>query len=242
MKGVTGLVIALTLAIAGGICNWLYVRNQADRYERENFIYVKVDQIRKGDKFNKDDFGMLQIPKNNLGNLEKVAQRWDDLPAITDFVAQRDFVRGQVLLQDDLTTVASTDLNEKIGPNERIIQIPVDPRTFTPRHVNPGDVISFRVPRYLGSPRPAAPGDGVSDPPPEEIIGPFRILALGNRRGRPEPAIAAGQRFGQENAISIAVEIRGDELEPKAQRILDLLAMTNFKGVQVLIHPSIDSD
>jgi len=238
MKGVTGLVIATTLAIAGGVCNWLYLARQADRYERVSFICVQADQIRAGEKFKEEHFTRVDIPKNNLGNLENVAVKWSAVTAVIGTTAIKDYVRDELLLDEDVMTPARENLNEKIGPNERVIWLPVDTRSFNPQHVNPGDSVSFRVPRLIsGGPEPET-GDGNTVPSTEEIIGPFRILALGNRKGQPELARAAGVRPGSENVVAISVEIRGNELEPKAQRILDILAMSNFKGVQVLLHPS----
>lgn len=240
MKGIPGLIIAATLAIAGGICNWLYIARQADRYERESFVVVSADQIRAGEKFKRQDFGKVDIPKNNLGNLERIAVRWQDLSTIVDQVAVKDFTRDQLILQDDLRTPPSRPLNQNLGPNERIIILPVDPRSFNPQHVNPGDMVSFRIPPALGGrPSPNAVGaDSVE--PAAEIIGPFRILALGNRKGSIDTARVIGQRSSSENDIAVSVEIRGNDVEPKAQRILNIISTTNFKGVQVLLHPATD--
>ncbi len=242
MKGVTGLIIALTLAISGGICNWMYIARQADGYERVSFVKVDADQIRVGDRFKREHFGKVDIPKNNLGNLETVAVKWIDLSTVINRVASKNYVRDQIILQDDLTTPASGDLNKKIGPDERVMWLPVDPRGFNPQHVNPGDMVSFRVPKLLtGGPTPVASDEG-DEPASDEIIGPFRILALGNRKGDPQIGKAYGQRFGSENVLAISVKVRGTSLEPRAQRILDVLATTNFKGVQVLLHPSTKSE
>ena len=240
MKGIPGLIIAAALALAGGICNWLYIAKQADRYERESFVVVRVDQIRAGDKFKREDFSKVDIPKNNLGNLEKIAVHWQDLDAVVGLPAVKDFVRDQLILQDDLKTPPQENLNRKIGPDERVVWLPVDPRSFNPQHVNPGDMVSFRIPTGMSG---ASPTAVVSDEsaPLEEILGPCRILALGNRKGSPETARAAGQRFGSENVMAVSVRIDGTQLEKKAQTIFQVLAKTNFKGVQVLLHPAADS-
>ena len=240
MHGIPGLIIATTLAIAGGVCNWLYIQRQADRFEREEFIMIAVDQVREGEKFEESDFDKVEIPKNHLGNLDKVGVYWTDRKTVAGKVATRDFVRNQVLLISDLTTAARADLNMRAGPNEVIMWLPVDPRTFNPTQVNPGDQISFRVPRFLASTPTLAPTDGADGgvEPAAEIVGPFRILALGNRMGRAEYARAEGVRLGSENVVAIAAELRGLDLEPKAQRISQILEQTNFKGVQVLLHPA----
>jgi Flp pilus assembly protein CpaB len=243
MKGIPGLIIAAALAIAGGICNWLYIAKQADQYERESFVVVNVDQIRAGEKFKRQDFDKVDIPKNNLGNLEKIAVRWKDLSTVLGQSAVKDFARDQLILQDDLKTPPQENLNRKIGPNERVVWLPVDPRSFNPQHVNPGDMVSFRVPPGMSGSSPTAVGaEGSDSPQLEEILGPFRILALGNRKGSPETARVAGQRYGSENVMAVSVRIEGTQLENKAKKIFNIVAMTNFKGVQVLLHPAADSN
>jgi len=238
MKGIAGLIIAAALAIAGGICNWLYIAKQADRYERESFVVVSVDQIRAGEKFKRQHFAKVDIPKKNLGNLEQIAVRWQDLEAVIGLPAVKDFAHDQLILQDDLKTPPQEKLNRKIDDDERIIVLPVDPRSFNPQHVSPGDLVSFRIPPAHSGRVPSTAVGVDGSEPVAEIIGPFRILALGNRKGSIDTAKVIGRRPTSENDISVSVKIRGADVEPKAQRIMNIVATTNFKGVQVLLHPA----
>ncbi len=242
MKGIPGLVIAAVLALTGGICNWLYLANQADRYERLAFMIVQAEQIRAGDRFKEEHFTKVEIPRNNLGNLEAIAVKWSDRVTVYSQVATRDLVRDQLLLREDLKTPAQQNINELIGSDELAISVTIDPRTFNPQLVNPGDLVSFRVPRN-SLPTPAT-GVGAADPTEQaltdEIIGPFRILALGNRKGRSEVAKAAGQSVGSETTITIAVDYPNKKMDRKAQRLLDISNLTGFKGVQPLLHPMSD--
>ena len=95
MKGITGLVIAATLAIAGGICNWIYIARQADNYRRIGFMKVAVDRIRAGDRFKESDFDRVDFPKDFLGNIDAVAVKWEDKETIFGEIATRDYVRDQ---------------------------------------------------------------------------------------------------------------------------------------------------
>jgi hypothetical protein len=239
MKGVVGLVIAAILASAGGACNWLYIQNQADRYKRIGFVKVDTSSIKVGDKFKEGHFARVDFPEEFLGNIETVAVKWIDLQTIVGQVATRDYSQNQLVLHEDLRTPPSRPLNEMIGPNEIVMWLPVDPRSFNPSHVNPGDMVSFRFPRGTQFPRQVGQ-NGANDEPiaHDVVIGKFRILALGNRRGSTEVARAAGQRGGAENVIAISVETDGTDVETKAVQISELLAKTNFKGVQVLLHPA----
>jgi len=246
MKGMQGLIIALVMAIAGGVCNWMYLANQADRYERMAFIKVDVDEIRIGDKFKEEHFAKVEIPRNALGNIETTAVKWSDLNTVVGKVAIRDYARDQILLHEDLRTPPTMPLNKLIGKDELYFWLPIDPRSLNPQQVNPGDLISFRVPRQ-GVPTPATGNlDGDATKPKaelgvsaiDEIIGPFRILALGNRRGSLEVAKAGGQTGGSESSIALVAEFRDGKFERKAARIIDINATTGMKGVQPLLHPA----
>ena len=70
-----------------------------------------------------------------------------------------------------------------------------------------------------------------------EIIGPFRVLSLGNRLGSSEVMQANHIPQVQENVMTISVQVVGDELEPKAKKLWEALRRTNFRGVGVLLHP-----
>jgi hypothetical protein len=237
MKGVTGLVIAAVLALSGGICNWLYIQKQADRYTRIGFVKVDVAKIQIGDKLKEGHFAKVDFPQEFLGNIETVAVKWIDLQTIIGQHATRDYVKNQLVLHEDLKTPPVRPLNEMIGPTEVVMWLPVDAKSFNPAHVNPGDLVSFRFNNRFKIPTP------VGQAPPDagavridEIIGPFRILALGNRRASAEVAKASGLRGGAENVIAIGVTKTATGLDAQATRISELLAISNFKGVQVLLH------
>jgi hypothetical protein len=63
-------------------------------------------------------------------------------------------------------------------------------------------------------------------------------LALGNRLGSQEVLRASGMTASQENVMAVAVKFVAGEFDEKAQRLVDLLRLTNFQQVQVILHPS----
>lgn len=238
MKGVTGILTATLLGVIAAGCNWLYLHNLAANHATMSFVAVSSDaQLRLGDPFKEPHFVRVDIPRSALGNLDLVAVKWEALASVIGQTANRDYFGGELLLHEDLLTPARRELNTLISGDERVMWLPVDPRSFNPAHLNPGDFVSFKVPDFTVA-QPAAADE--SEPlPPEEIIGPFEILALGDRKGRRDVQRAAGVPAGSENNIAIRVRMeQGNRLEPKAQRIADVLQMTNFKGVQVLLHPA----
>lgn len=126
--------------------------------------------------------------------------------------------------------------------------VPVDARTFVASLVVPGDMVSFIVPKYAGTaptPAPAEPGpDGKPLPKPvptasgpsTEIIGPFKILSIGNRLGSTEVLRTAKMPQLQENVMTVSVKVINGELEPRAQRLY-LTLSTSGQQVGVLLHP-----
>ncbi|MSR59653.1 MAG: hypothetical protein EXS05_18760 [Planctomycetaceae bacterium] len=248
MKGVPGLLIAVGLGIVGAFCNWLYLAQKGLEIEQVHFIIVDDGtKINAGDRFTKAHFRRISIPKNAVGDLEKGAPLWSELETVVGMAATKSYGPGEIILRQHLRTPPETDIKKLLAPDERVLWIPVDTRTFVPSLVNAGDQVSFVVSRmnHGAPPLVSAPGGGEDTRPnaskaATEIIGPFRILALGNRLGSSEVLKAYGGTAAQENIMAIAVKITAGVLDERGQQISDLLRLTNFQQVQVLLHPSGD--
>ncbi|MGE5192822.1 MAG: hypothetical protein ACM3U2_09985 [Deltaproteobacteria bacterium] len=241
MKGVPGLLIAVGLGIVGAFCNWMYLAQMGKDMQTLDFIGVSDNvKINAGDKFSEAHFMKVSIPGNNLGNLDKVAVKWEARATVVGQPATKSYSPGEILLWHDLRTPPELDIKKLLSADERVLWIPVDTRTFVPALVNAGDNVSFIVPRVGGTfPTPADdPAAAGKAAPMTETIGPFRILALGNRLGSPEVLRAAGQTPSQENVMAVAVRVVGGEFDEKGQKLLDTLRLTNFQQCQVILHPS----
>jgi hypothetical protein len=243
MKGVPGLLIAVGLGIAGAFCNWLYLAAKGHDLDMVDFIGISENaKINPGDKFNETQFIKISIPANAVGNLDKDAFLWSNIPTVVGVAATKSYSPGEILLRQDVRTPPEMDIKRQLAADERVKWIPVDTRTFVPALVNAGDNVSFIVPRLTtaGPPPPSdADDDGDKRPPRStETIGPFRILALGNRLGSQEVLRASGMTASQESTMAIAVKFVNGEFDEKAQRLIDLLFLTNFQQVQVILHPS----
>ena len=236
MKGAQGIMIAVALGVVGFVCNWLYLEGQARGDQMVEFVGVTKDaRVNRGDTFHADHLTRIPVPRKYQGQLSELAYLWKDRNLVIGRKAIRTMGgQGTELVMDkDLETPSAQDINEQIAENERVMWLPVDSRTFLPQHVDPGDQVSFRIPEFgtgTGSSRPTAGGG--------QIIGPFRILALGNRKGRRDVRRAAGLASGAENVIAIAVKVEnpGGKLEARAETLAGILALNSFQGVQVLLH------
>ena len=151
MKGVPGLLVAVGLAVVGAFCNFLYLAQKGQELERVYFIAINEGtKINAGDKFTESHFQRISIPRNAVGNLEKAAPRWEELQTVVGMSATKSYSPGEILLRQHLKTPPETDLKKLLAPDEVADWVPVDTRTFVPSLVNPGDQVSFVVPRLGG--------------------------------------------------------------------------------------------
>ena len=240
MKGVQGIMLSIGLGLAGAVCNWFYLERLAGKEARVSFIAIKADvQINIGDTLRDDQLVKIDIPRSAVGNLDQVARRWTDRTLIVGSPSTRNFRGGELVLDQDIRTPATKDLNEKLGKNEVALWIPVDTRTFNAARVNPDDEVSFVLPRTGGA-ISAPGGEGGGTPSTisnSEIIGPFRILEIGNRTGRPEVQRASGVRQSIDSSITIVAELKNGHLDAKTERVTEYMRSTKSQGLQVIVHP-----
>jgi hypothetical protein len=246
MNGKIALPIAAGLALAGAALNWIYLTTKAQQLEKIEFLCVASGvTIRPGDRFSEDKLAPLAIPKNNISeNLRKEAILYADRETVIGMAAVRVHPEREILLRQDLKTPPpSLALNKD---KEVAIFIPVDTRTFIPSLVSAGDLVSFMV---GGVPTPAAPtdpdGPGSENdsalplpaaPTSAELIGPFKVLSLGNRLGSAEVLKASGLPQMQENVMTISASVEGGQLDPKATKLWKLLQANGFRQVGVVLH------
>lgn len=239
MKGAQGLLLSLGLGIAGAICNWLYLNRLASNEARVSFIAIKADsQVNVGDILREDQMVPIEIPSSAVGNLPQVAPRWRERSLVIGWPSNRSYRGGELILHQDVQTPAAKDLNEKISKNEVALWIPVDMRTFNSARVNPDDEVSFILPRNAGAPT-AVVGENETAPvsSTHEIVGPFRILEIGNRTGRPEVQRASGVRQTVDSSITIVARLENGQLDAKTERITDYMRSSKAQGLQVILHP-----
>ncbi|MBX3443007.1 MAG: hypothetical protein KF774_11435 [Planctomyces sp.] len=250
MRGLMGLTIAAALGLAGAVCNWLYLDSLARSEARLAFIGVRPDvRLNIGEQFKADHFEPVEIPRTRTGNLQDAAPLWSARDAVIGLRANRPYAGGELILRQDLTTPAQEDVAALLADDEAARWVPIDPRAVIPEQINPGDLVSFEVPRLPRSTADGPPAESPTTPPtvilPDsanpaardvEIIGPFRVLAVGARRERPNIQQARGRLASNENTITIAVRVQKDAVEPRAARLFDAVRASGSQGVYVLLH------
>jgi hypothetical protein len=246
------LIVAAVLGVLGAAVNWVYLDSKTKQLERIEFLSVAPGvTMLPGDRFSENKLAPLAIPKDNVGKeLFAQAIRWSDRQTVIGMTAAYSFDGGEIILRQRLKTPPPT--MELTREDERGLPVPVDTRSFVPALVNPGDMVSFLV--SIGGPPPAPPnaegGDGNEPTPAQsvvrppitgsqhiETIGPFRVLSIGNRLGSADVLKASGSSQFQENVMTIAVKMHGDQLEPKAVKLLTMLQAGGARQAGVLLHP-----
>ncbi len=242
MRGLTGLLIAAGLGLAGALCNWMYLDSLAAGEARLAFIGVKPDvRLNVGDLFKADQLEPVEIPRSRIGNLQDAAPLWSAREAVIGLRANKPYAGGEIILRQDLTTPAQQDLASMLAEDEVARWVPIDPRAVIPDQINPGDLVSFETPQPAAQVSAPASGDPPATPPSgsltaREVIGPFRVLAVGGRRERPNIQQARGRSSGPENTITIAVRMPEGKMESRAVKLFDAVRGAGSQGVYVLLH------
>lgn len=235
MKGVPGLLIAVGLAIAGGLCNWFYMAQKSRELDLVQFVGVAPDGIKQGDTIQAFNLIAIPIPLRYAQRLKEVAPTYDDISTVVGMPAYRNFQGGELLLTQDLRTPPGNDLKRDLGTDEVAIWVNVDSSGFVSQYFAGGDEVSFQV--AAAGPRQAESVTQPGQPTSVEFIGPFYILALGNRRGTADRAQATGMSQSSETVIAIRVKkISETQLEEKAQLLLSRLRLTGNKALGLVMH------
>src|SRR5687767_6119077 len=119
MRGLTGLLIAAGLGLAGALCNWMYLDSLASAESKLAFIGVKPDvRLNVGDLFKADHFEPIEIPRSRLGNLQNSAPLWSAREAVIGLRANKPYAGGEIILRQDLETPAQQDLASMLAEDE----------------------------------------------------------------------------------------------------------------------------
>jgi hypothetical protein len=240
MKNIYGLLLALGLGVAGGVFNWAYLRSETQNMVMTSFIGLAAD-VERGHRLEESNLVAVPIPKDSVGNLDEFGVRWSARQSVIGESMSRYRKAGSLLLQEDTKTPPP---EIKLGPNEGLVWIPVDVRTFVPSLVVPGDQVSFIVPSVPGAVKSIVEGSdtAAASPPPAAAadpfttVGPFTVLSLGNRLGSTD--VLKGSKVSQIQENVLGIKVRIDEnhklQDVLAAKLLGVLSSTNYRPLGVL--------
>lgn len=238
MKGIQGLIVAVGLGLVAALLNWTYLNTRSEDVEKVGFIGIdpKVTVIGRGELLKEEHLVEIGIPKQTVGKLSDFGVPYSAKETVIGQPVWRTLSGGMLLLAEDLKTPPH---ELRLADDEKAMWIPVETRAFVPSLITPGDLVSFIVTRSQATPTPAVPG-AVKTPGktlgPTTIIGPFKILSLGNRLGSAEVMRAAKIPQVQEHVMTVAVKVANGQLDSKAQELWNALQATDFRQMGVLLH------
>jgi hypothetical protein len=256
MRGIHGLILAIGLGIAGAIFNYAYLAKRSEHLAKVAFVGIKQDKIvGRGEPLTEDAIEPVEIPALWVGNLANFAVKWEARATVTGRRVWRTLEGGSLLLLADLKTPPQElafGQNLPTGTDEVAWGVPIDTRRFVVPLLQPGDMVDFLVsgsraefptlaqpgkgPAEPGkvapaaAPSPGQPADGV------EIIGPFRVLSIGNRLGSSEVMQAARIQQAQENVLTIAVRYENGKPQPAAVRLFRIIEQANSRPLICQLH------
>ncbi|MEZ6107552.1 MAG: hypothetical protein R3B96_15885, partial [Pirellulaceae bacterium] len=207
--------------ILGAALNWFYLSSKAQQLEMISFLGVPEGvTISEGTEFQASHFVEVRIPKAAAGNLEDFVYLYRDMPTIEHLRATKAYPGGSLIFKQDMRTPA-TQLN--LAPDEVLLTIAVANRSPL---IQPGDRISFSVPNLGGS--------GGSDE--VELIGPFKVAAIGNQIGSRDVMEAHRIQPIQSNQIGIVARMENGQLEAKARTLMNRMGGQGARELMVVWH------
>lgn len=247
MKGIHGLILGLGVGIAAALFNWAYITRATGDIDAVSFVGIApVKDLESGHILTEEDLVPVPIPAIPARRLKDFAYLYSDRASIVGLRITRPIPGGSLLLQDDLRPPPPKLKfgGQPVGNSEEIAMfIPIDVRTIVPSLLEPGDMVSFVVggpTPAIGNPSPTAAETGSPQENPvlggPQVIGKFKVLAIGNRLSSTEVHRAYQLPQGQENVLTISVRLESGRLEPKAERLWKMLEATNFRQVGVILH------
>jgi hypothetical protein len=243
MKGVYGLVIAIVMGLAAGLFNWAYLESRSSGEEKVAFVGIKADvELQPGQRLDAAQLEPVEIPRRVVGNLQSYAVLYSSLPSVLNRPVWRPLSGGSLLLEQDLRTPPQ---KLDFGPNERVVWVGVDNRSLVPSLITPGDLVSFRIPSsVVPEPTPAEePAAEQPGPAPRrakggEVVGPFKVLSLGNRLGSSDVLRASKIPQVQENVIAIALTVdKEGNFTPDAEKLFRIVDEGNYRPLRIILHP-----
>lgn len=232
MKGVYGLLLALGLGTIGATLNWLYLEQRAREFDVVEFVGIGANVVlNPGDTFREEHFQPVPVAASAAKTLKDTAHLWTERGTLVGMPVTRRFEGGDLILRADIRTAPPKP--RPLREHERSIPVAVDSRSFVPSLYAAGDRVSFL---FGGAPQLASPERAVPPEGKDLVVGDFEVHSVGDRTASAEVARGANRPYSQENVLQIVVEMRGNEFEPKARQLMNLLG-NGYRVTMVIRHP-----
>ncbi|MCH8922629.1 MAG: hypothetical protein IIA67_05720 [Planctomycetes bacterium] len=249
MKGSIGLIVAGILGLLAVALNYAYLSSKTAGTESVAFIGVREGvTIKVGDLIKKNQLQPVPVPENNAKYLREFAYLYDDVDSVVGaFRATRTLKAGDLLFHQDYRTPPSEPAFAQ-HKGHSLMWVSVDSGRFVPSLVDPGDRISFIVPKIE---RRKIPGKSQGEDDPkvvpkkvipqsgdaDDLIGPFTVASLGNRLASSDVTKGRSGGRSQERQIGIFAEIKGKKFVGEARKLNAAISRSGGRGLGFVLHP-----
>lgn len=221
MKGLTGLIIAGVLGLLGLALNWFYLENKSENLQTISFLGIKPGAgIEVGDTFVPNHFVEVSVPKENSANLIDFVYLYADRDTVVGTKATENYLGGELFYKEDYRT---PQFEIDLADDELLLPISVADRSPL---IQPGDDVSFWIPSSEGGDEPG------------ELLGPFRVGAIGNQVGGRDVMRAYKIPMTAGNQLGIIVTMEGGRFDQRTNTLLDRINKSDGRSVKVLLHPT----
>lgn len=227
-------------------------------------------RVAKGERIRDSHLVPVSIPRASASRLKDFAYFYDEREAVIGYASWRDLEGGNLLWRSDLKSPPTELTNFEGAPEEkpqeveyRAMGVSIDATKLVPALVQPGDLVSFIASKDMFGGMNVGEDAAFRDPNAEEnpdapapkaaprsakmnlaggvtLIGPFKILSLGNRLSSSDVMKSAHVPQVQENVMMISVRVERGQLEPKAQALLAAVEQSQGRPMGYLLHPRPD--
>jgi hypothetical protein len=214
------LALPVGLGVVAAVVNWATV---SAKLQPEAFVAVNVN-LAAGQPVRPADLAKIEL-SGDLGSLREAAIPWEHRAAVYHRAVPRDLVAGDIVLWRDATAL----LDELPRDGEDKLSIPLSDIPFIPRFILVGQEVGFWIAgaeEEISPPPDASDEDlsGAAVTPKGEYVGPFRVLAVGERATPGEPsANDVRGRVNQVLTIAVKLDPQTRRLDEKTQHLLSLL-------------------
>ena len=197
----------------------------------QRFVIVMED-IAAGELISENKLGSIDM-SGDLARLPKVAIPYHERAVLYQHPAPRKLEAGDVVFWAD----ATIRLQPKLNPGEKQFPVSMAGWSVVPEMILPDQYVTFVIGQedVYRSSNLEESSEPVPDPMPSTppIIGPFRVLAVGNRV---DPAAAADPSSRTDRVLTVAIQFDPQTGRPdtKSQLLLDVAAGgrgLTFRGI-----------
>jgi hypothetical protein len=232
MRSSYALGLAVVLGIGGAMLNYFYLSKKSQAVEMVDFVGI-ASEVKPGQRLLRKHLVAVPIPKDQAEILDKFAFRFADVETVINKPVLRLLKSGSLLLEDDLKTPPQ---RLQLGKNELGDEVWFLGAAAAVAYPTPAS----NEPIPEGEPDGAKPAGSAGPSVPSgssKIIGPFTVLALGNRLGSAEVMQAARIRQVQENVMLVKVTMENGSIKSPAKELLALLEATNSRPLGYFWRP-----